>query len=828
MSSYHLPIILGKNQSERIVIVHLVDDTEVYEENRVVITSLAGSNVPLFQIYDRAQLIGLGEDNLIKPSFDKGSNLIEVSIDGKPVIPRHSNSFWLYRIGKAEFDGVVSFQVTINDEEGEHTYQGSLHIVRPSANQKVMRINADLGSDATQINFFIPGKGAASSQKFNIIECFKDAYFPDRKYDLLTKPDSKEPLFIQQEKGSKAFYKTGNITFHVDGFIDEPLNSPQTFINYINVSASGKNEPANSSIGADTWDQEAGFNRKLINIKMLYAHSDLSEVTDPVDDIVFHSKSTTKAKSVSDQFNLLQVLQAIYKQLITVTANGAVHGSKLFSILLLVPNIYNQENIDLLLYEVNKMNRNPEGRKYDFRIISESDSAFVGIKEAKLEGAKGTILGSFLSGVKKQKQKDMFLIIDAGKGTTDYSIIRYDSESSGTASSNMFSLRRGGIVGAGGAIDYVFARILARQIYDHIPPEKKEKISMDVFVDRFMHMVERLSPRDQDKMMLFVELLKKHYNNQDNNSIAKVPSIRTCFDTGDAKTIVNRLLYEPFSNADFNAITSDEEAWKIVSQWVWDGQSFDDIIKDDKEEVDWVCSAIAHTIIDDMIFVNKDSSVTNSIDYVIFNGRSFLFEPLKKAFDQVIKAKKDIYPENFDWWDYLPTKLSRNEDKMNLKIAPLAGFNMKAVSVQFEDHDLGVNCNSDLCCMDGIKMEGSDIFGLEQFYDGFSVDNDAESIHHYIGYVSDDTANSFAPHLSQGVNAAKELSATRKKLVLMTLFPVRYEPVRFDSGLDEKGNLSYTTSASSKTDEPNNSPTPTPTDNKTPADNSKPGDFNDL
>lgn len=789
MSSYHLPIILGKNQSERIVIVHLVDDSEVHEENRIVITSIANSSTPLFKIYDGTQLIGMGDEDLIKPAFDKGSNLIEVSVGDNRIEPKHSNGYWHYRIKTAEFDDVVTFSITITVDGNDCTFVGELHIVRPSASQQIMRINADLGSDATQINFFIPGKGTANSQKINLIQYFKDAYKPDRQYDLLARPESKDPLFIQQEKGSKDFYKTGNITFHVGGNIDASINSSETFINYINVSASGKNESSNSSFGAVTWEKEKGFNRKLINIKMLYAHSDMPEVADPVEDVVFHDNANPlSTKSVSDQMSLLQVLQVIYKQLIKVSTDGVAQECKLFSVLLLVPNIYKQENIDLLLYEVNKMNKNADGRKYDFRIISESDSAFVGIKEAKLAGVTGTILGNLLSEIREQRQKNTFLIIDAGKGTTDYSIVRYDSESNNAANSNMISLKRGGIVGAGGAIDYVFARILARQIYNHldniIQDVTQPIISKSMFVDHFMHLIEKLTPRDQDKMMLYVELLKKSYKEGSIGQNGQVARVYTCFTNKDAKTIVKRLLKEKMTHADYNSIVGDEGAWKDVSQWVWDNQvvTIDQV---DKQEVDWVCTAIANTIINDMIFVKKDSSLTKQIDYVIFNGRSFLFKPLKDAFQNVIEEKRGIWYENWGFLTYVflkfrcvCLKFRPKESHKNLKIAPLSGFNMKAVSVQFEDHDLGVNCNSDLCCMEGIEMEGGEIFGQEQFCKGFTaIHNNVESTHHYIGYVSGDTAHSFAPYLSQGVNMAAQISDTRKKLVLMTLFPVRYELV---------------------------------------------------
>lgn len=773
MSSYHLPIVVGQNQSERIVIIHLVDDKESYEENRIVIVSPNARNTPLFRVSDQAQLIDIG-GNLLRPQFDRGNNLVNVYVDGRQISPRRSNGFWSYFIRSDEFDDVVAFSVTISVNGSDVNYKGSLHIVRPTIGEMVMNLNADLGSDATQINYYIPGTGVVGSQKINLVKCFENAYKPDRNYDSLVRPASREPLFIQQEKGSRDFYKTGNITFHIGGDINASIKESGTFINYINVSAAGKNEPDNATKKANTWDKEDAFNRKLINIKMLYAHSDIPEVCNAVDDIEYVDK--TILKDVMNPQYLLQVLQAIYKQLITISTGGVANNCRLFSILLLVPNIYIQQNIDLLLYEMSKMNKNDDGRKYDFRIISESDSAFVGIKEARTTGNQN-ILGNLLNNIKDPRQRDTFLIIDAGKGTTDFSIVRYDCNPNSAANSNLISLRRDGIVGAGGAIDYVFARVFARQIYKH----QKEIVSPgytvteSVFIYRFMSLIERLKPVDQDRLMLIVEMLKKNYKD------GRTARVYTCFAGSNARTVVDFLLGENASDDRFKQIVAKDAAWKEIAQWGWDNQTID-VDSKDTEEVDWVCQAIAKTIIDDMIFDKKDNSLNRQIDYVIFNGRSFLFEPLKKAFVDAIEPNRGIWYENHGFSVYAK-RLKPKAGYYNLKIAPLNGFNMKSVSVQFEDHDLGVNCNSDLCCVDGITFEEG-MLDQNQFWHGFDVSDD-DKLHYYIGYVCEDKNGnnkvcSFVPEISQGVTAIS-ISDTCEKLVFMTLFPVSYVPVFDDT-----------------------------------------------
>ena len=791
MSSYHLPIVLGQNQAERIVVIHLVDDQEQYEENRVVIVSPAGKSTPLFRISDQAQLIDLS-GGLVRPQFDKGSNLLEVSVGGKTIIPRRFNGFWNYRVSSGVFDADVTFSITMKGDDGsDTTLEGQLHIVRPSDGEMVMNINADLGSDATQINYYIPGSGVVGSQKVNLVQCFKNGYKPNRTYDDLVRPESKEPLFIQQEKGTKDFYKTGNITFKIDGDINASLSDGNTFINYINVSAAGKNEIGNTGKGTATWDKENAFNRKLINIKMLYAHRDIPEVVNPVEDINFKDDGVTK--EVSNPQNLLQVLQAIYKQLISISNLGMNGKCNLFSVLLLVPNIYIQANIDLLLYEMSKMNKNDDGRKYDFRVISESDSAFVGIKEARMAGGNQNPLSGILNNVRDPRQKDTFLIIDAGKGTTDFSIVRYDPNPNGAANSNLISLKRGGIVGAGGAIDYVFARVFARQVYNHrneIVPSTICKVTKSQFIHRFMTLIEKLTPVDQDRVMLIVEMLKKKYKGGDK---ARTAQVYTCFAGTSAKTIVSALLGD--SEPELKRLVETSEAWKEISQWVWGNQTIE-VDQDDMDEVERVCRAIAQTVTNEMIFVNKDDSLNRQIDYVIFNGRSFLFEPLKKAFVDAIEPNRGIWYENHGFSVYAK-RLRPRESYYNLKIAPLSGFNMKSVSVEFEQHDLGVNCNSDLCCTERIQFQEG-ILEQDQFWHGFDIADDGgqEPTRYYIGYVNNGLARSFAPELSQGVTVntiseTPEKFETRKQLVLMTLFPVSYVPV-FADPVNQPGTTSTT------------------------------------
>ena len=877
MSSLHLPIIVGHDESERVIIVHLLDNEEhEYEENRVVITPSCNSNKPLFRIAKNAKLIcDDGTTVNIKHSFTNDlkdnearlavyeepkdtdtkvqkivkldEQLLSVTNVGKKFIVADpfriignnnkqndnddcytevnciesdafvvgakicvypagtcisvvkvsskkttefkfkidenvslKNTYYEYKVRTAIFDGVHVFNALVKTGGQEKTYKGEIHIVRADTT-KVVRINADLGSDATQINYYLQ-KNAVGIQGINIVERLRDEYASVRDYGNLSQPANGKPLYMQQDVDNQEFYKTGNITFKKGGDITKPISDSDTFINYLNVSAAGKNESGNSGKITNTWGKESNFNKKLINIKMLYSHLDIAAVKNPVADIDFITETGKPAKRVTDKVNLLQVLRSIYKQLIILSTKGNIEENcKLVSVLLLVPNIYVQQNIDSLLYELNQLNKNDDGIKYDFRIISESDSAFVGIKEVEKEGGTQSILSSLIEDVETPKQKDYFLIIDAGKGTTDYSIIQYNPTLDSSASNKIISLRRGGIVGAGGAIDYVFARVFARQVFNNFKTDSTS-IDMEEFVSRFMNMIQKLAPSDQDTMMQYVELLKKTYNTKP----GKLAQVCTCFSGGSAKNIIGNLIQDDINDEKYNNIVVDDDAWKEVASWIWNKNSYEEYETVDINEIDWVCNAIAGTIVDNMIFVNKKDSINKSIDYVIFTGRSFLFKPLKEAFLKKIESYRGVYKENFDYYELkkvsiwvsekMGSKDNEKKDWKNLKDANLDGFDMKSVSVRFSEHDLGVNCNSDLCCMEGIQLDNGETFDKTRFWNGFKVAK-KEKQYYYIGFKD----TSFVPNgMTQGLMRTVRQNPIRTKLVHMTLFPVSYVPVIFD------------------------------------------------
>ena len=843
MSNYHFPVLFGEHRSERVVMIHLADD-ESDSKNRVIITK--GSNdQPLFRIPNEVKLIDDGDtgvvhfmevdfmgwfemeekrlkheasikkvkkqiDNLNKKaqlttsdqkkyeslldkckalddgSFEadldkmkgklKGKNVLKVESGGAAVVVKEEGDYYEYYVKdnkKGIFEADIVFSLTTNYDSLEQSivYQGKIHVVRP-LDADVVKINVDLGSDATQVNYFLSSSGIGT-QPVDLVRSLIDLY-TDRKYNDLQMPVLSEPLFIQSEKKHPYYYKTGNITFRNGGKMGEDINDEKTFINYLNVSAAGKNVSANQTIKADTWDKESAFNKKLMNIKMLYAN--IRTLGGYYANFYYIKNNDDKSKYfLANKDCLLEVLRSIYRQILEATA-ASIQGHKYYSVLLLVPNIYVQINIDQLLSQLNeKFNdlTKDDAVRYDFRVISESDAAFAGIKHANTKG--GSVLERIVRGETDSKQKDMFLIIDSGKGTTDYSIVRYDKTS--TVNNSMSSIARDGIVGAGGAIDYVFARVLARQIYVNMVKSMSATIAEEAFVGRFMTMINMLDPVYQDTMMLMVELLKKEYKCNKKTKKCETAKVHPCFGQNESKIIINNLIAD---TVNYNNINGQIEAWKEIAQWEWD-KSFINTDEKDNAEVKWVCNAIADAIIT-RVFEDNPKKLTNQIDYVIFTGRSFLFEPLKKAFVERIQPHRGVFPVNYEYplfFVKLISKFSRKKKELeNLKVAPMQDFDMKAISVDFAEHDLGMNCNSDLCCMDLLTVCGEDgqpTFKQDLFWKGFTTNAGQKC--YYIGHHS----KSFAPALLQDTTIRRNPQGAELSLVNMTLFPVYYVNLDLDT-----------------------------------------------
>lgn len=150
------------------------------------------------------------------------------------------------------------------------------------------------------------------------------------------------------------------------------------------------------------------------------------------------------------QLILSNFLHCILKQECT-------YSDKYIRMVLLVPNVYFQSKISRLvegLYSDYNTIQSDENLRYEHckgfevQVVSESDASFIGIKRNRMDI--------------KDETGGLFLIIDAGKGTTDFSILRQ-----GKNHSNFTSLYRDGIPASGNVLTYAFYEALRDFMFEN-------------------------------------------------------------------------------------------------------------------------------------------------------------------------------------------------------------------------------------------------------------------------------------------------------------------------------------------------------------------------
>lgn len=156
----------------------------------------------------------------------------------------------------------------------------------------------------------------------------------------------------------------------------------------------------------------------------------------------------SNGKTLAGEDFIIKIKRLVLSNFIEALINTNFSDDKglLLRFTLLYPNIYNQKTINKLYELINNIFLYQLDRKriigYEINLLSESDAVFLGIKSKEHKAIK--------------PNKD-YIIIDSGKGTTDYSIIRNINDD------YYETVFRTGFVGAGNLLTFSF---LVALIYD--------------------------------------------------------------------------------------------------------------------------------------------------------------------------------------------------------------------------------------------------------------------------------------------------------------------------------------------------------------------------
>lgn len=288
----------------------------------------------------------------------------------------------------------------------------------------------------------------------------------------------------------------------------------------------------------------------------------------------------------------------IHAAIRNVVADSVDTEARYISVFVLMPNVYDQEqaskHIRQLEEDATEMLKLPEYsniKAIAFHSISESDAAFLGYCAAC--AAYPADFQTIAPG--------KYLIMDAGKGTLDFSILEYLSKPEHNSTIQYQNLYRSGIVGSGNAISYAFMQSLLRELYSPYFSGQELKNMMSDFIRN------NVIGADQSELHMLVELLETYKKNYNSDLLEKRPW------TGGLENQNDKLNLNGFNNwlrTNLTAALTDDT---IV-----------------EEMIDRIVS----------LTIEKLPPATHlAVDKVIFSGRGFLMTKLHDAMKERLAKK---------------------------------------------------------------------------------------------------------------------------------------------------------------------------------------------
>lgn len=354
---------------------------------------------------------------------------------------------------------ILQFSYECEDEFGLlSSYVGAIRICEYEKESMLLKASLDFGSEASQIHL-----STAKDHKFNMN--IRDAFIK------MVGKDVNIDYWQGRKDDDKTLYKS---IYHVHehpgktNFGDLPMNNGQnTFLQSLLPITSSTKELV-----------------LLPNLKLMEQLNDLLE-PHPIELPVGSFICGQTDLSNSDLHD--GILRQILCNFLAVIMNSVTNKSYLHFILL-VPNVYRQEKVHKLItglyddfYLLKKDKRFYDYKGLEVSIVSESDASFFGVRALADRNLLPRVKGA------------CYLIIDAGKGTTDFSLIAQK----GDVLSNYNSLYRSGIPASGHVLTYAFYDALRSYFHG---------IGQGVFFDNIMR---SSVGKETAEILDFVSLLEK-------------------------------------------------------------------------------------------------------------------------------------------------------------------------------------------------------------------------------------------------------------------------------------------------------------------------------
>lgn len=266
-------------------------------------------------------------------------------------------------------------------------------------------------------------------------------------------------------------------------------------------------------------------------------------------------------------------------------------------LVVLVPNVYFQRKVASIIeglysdFDIIKKNRRYAHFKgIEVQVISESDASFLGITRS-----------TWAERLSK-KEKKYFLIIDAGKGTTDFSVIRQNADST------FNSIYRYGIPASGHAVTHSFYEALYAFF-------RKHNLDIDYLLED-----KDATRSDLLRFLEMLEYFKINYNNLKKNGAIRDPESKDV----QSLSALNDYLRLELIGKD-NSGKQKHDPYQIP-----DIDKFIDA-KNPESNIAQITALLKESL-------NNLISLTHiQFEQVVFTGRGFLFEPFRNSIKEMIR-----------------------------------------------------------------------------------------------------------------------------------------------------------------------------------------------
>lgn len=277
---------------------------------------------------------------------------------------------------------------------------------------------------------------------------------------------------------------------------------------------------------------------------------------------------------------------------------------------LLTPNIYRQDQVTRNLYDAAEAVRNIALNNSEVACVKGVEVSSVSESDASLLGFINTLPAD----VRSNMGKGRYLILDAGKGTLDFSVLDYQPEDPKNQFTSIF---RAGLIGAGNALTYAFFLSLITYIYKSFwknVPEHQMLADISAFVSREL----TTSAADSAVLSMVMRNLEKY----------KIMYSSGILRRGSAVSFPKVESFEKFTLVAFNNCLNT-----LVNE---------ECLVDDLTHVDNMMTTLAHeAAVKFKLSYNRDDE-NAEIKYIVFAGRTFKMNAFR---DVIMKAFKKVNPE---------------------------------------------------------------------------------------------------------------------------------------------------------------------------------------